>query len=114
MTMAQDPDTAAFKSMPRSAVDTGRVDYVLSPGEMPEYKDISARGHSRHRINNGKDAVKKLLEIDPGARAIVSSGYSNDAVLSNYEAYGFKGMVSKPYRLEELAQVLQQVISDNI
>lgn len=68
--------------------------------------DLTVRG-----AMGGKDAVKKLLEIDPGVRAIVSSGYSNDAVLSNFSAYGFKGMVSKPYQLEELGGVLHQVIS---
>ncbi len=35
MFMAQDPDSAEFDGMPRSAIATGLVDYVLPPAEMP-------------------------------------------------------------------------------
>ncbi|MBE9546567.1 MAG: response regulator, partial [Proteobacteria bacterium] len=59
----------------------------------------------------GKEAIKKLLEIDPGARAIVSSGYSNDPVMANFEKYGFAGVVSKPYKIEELGKALYKVIT---
>ncbi len=36
MVMAQDPESAKFKGMPESVMDTGLADYVLPPGEMPE------------------------------------------------------------------------------
>jgi PAS domain S-box-containing protein len=61
----------------------------------------------------GKEAVKKILEIDPEVKAIVSSGYSNDPIMSNYEDYGFKGVISKPYKIEELSEVLKQLIIEN-
>jgi two-component system CheB/CheR fusion protein len=35
MVMAQNPDSAEYDGMPRSALDTGLVDYVLPPAEMP-------------------------------------------------------------------------------
>ncbi|MEI8243586.1 MAG: chemotaxis protein CheB [bacterium] len=35
MVMAQDPDSAEFDGMPRSAIATGMVDYKLPPKEMP-------------------------------------------------------------------------------
>ena len=35
----------------------------------------------------GKDTIKKLQKIDPNVKAIVSSGYSNDPVMSEYERY---------------------------
>ncbi|MFC1718487.1 PAS domain S-box protein [Candidatus Poribacteria bacterium] len=54
----------------------------------------------------GKEAVQKLTEIDPGINAIVSSGYSNDPVLANFREYGFKGVVSKPYKVTELSEIL--------
>nr|WP_321467720.1 ATP-binding protein [uncultured Desulfobulbus sp.] len=57
----------------------------------------------------GKEAVKALHRLDPNARVIVSSGYSSDPVLANYEEYGFAAAIPKPYQLKELAQVLGQV-----
>ena len=59
----------------------------------------------------GKDTIRKLVEMSPDVKAIVSSGYSNDPVMANYAAFGFKGVVPKPYRFEELSRVLQEVIA---
>ena len=58
----------------------------------------------------GKEAVKKMLEIDPTAKAIVSSGYSNDPVMSEFKKYGFVGLLEKPYRMRELRDTLLKVI----
>jgi CheY-like chemotaxis protein len=58
----------------------------------------------------GKETVRKLLKIDPGVKAIVSSGYADDPVIARYKEYGFSGMVAKPYTLEELRKALQGVI----
>ena len=44
--------------------------------------------------------------------AVVFSGYSNDLVMANFAKYGFKGMVAKPYRIEELGRVLQEVLKE--
>ena len=57
----------------------------------------------------GKIAIKKLLEIDPQAKAIVSSGYATDPVMSEYDKYGFKGVVTKPYRVAEIEKTLQSL-----
>ncbi|ACF14686.1 PAS/PAC sensor hybrid histidine kinase [Chloroherpeton thalassium ATCC 35110] len=60
----------------------------------------------------GKDAINGILEIDPNAKVIVSSGYTNDSVMSNYSQYGFKGIVEKPYTLKTLMTVLQAILSE--
>ena len=60
----------------------------------------------------GKDAMQALVAIDPGVRAIVSSGYSSDPVLADYHAFGFRGMVRKPYNIEELAGCVARVLAD--
>jgi len=59
----------------------------------------------------GKETMTKMLEVDPDVKAIVSSGYSNDPVMANHRSFGFKGIVPKPYRIEELSQVLHEVIA---
>jgi len=40
----------------------------------------------------------------------VSSGYSNDPIMSDYRKFGFIDVIMKPYRLEDLAKVLGRVI----
>jgi PAS domain S-box-containing protein len=59
----------------------------------------------------GKEAARRILELDPGARLIVSSGYSNDPVMADIEGYGFCAALPKPYRVSELAQVLIRACS---
>lgn len=54
----------------------------------------------------GLEALQQLLEFDPKVRAIASSGYSSDPVMSDFQAHGFKGVMAKPYTLEELSLVL--------
>ena len=58
----------------------------------------------------GIEAVKKLLEIDPMAKVIVASGYSNDPVLADYQKYGFSAAIGKPFSLDELARVVESVL----
>lgn len=58
----------------------------------------------------GAEAMEKIIEIDPGARGIVSSGYSTNPVMSDHERYGFRGVIAKPYRIQELREVIEKVI----
>ena len=58
----------------------------------------------------GKEAVKKLREIDPEVKAIVSSGYSSDATMAEHRRFGFVGVIPKPYRIEELSRVMSEVL----
>mgnify|MGYP001578910595 FL=1 len=60
----------------------------------------------------GRETMQKLLEIDPHVKAIVSSGYSDDAVMSNYTNYNFKGVIAKPYRIEELSKTVRSVLAE--
>ncbi|HPE45797.1 MAG TPA: response regulator, partial [Deltaproteobacteria bacterium] len=58
----------------------------------------------------GKEVIRDLMALDPQVRAIVSSGYSNDPIMSNCTEYGFKGVVRKPFKMEDLRDVLQEVL----
>jgi len=61
----------------------------------------------------GKEAVKKLVEIDPEVKAIVCSGYLNDPIMANFSEHGFCACIAKPYRIEELGEALHSVIIGN-
>ncbi|MCK5216160.1 MAG: response regulator [Methanosarcinales archaeon] len=61
----------------------------------------------------GKETIKELIKIDPDVKGIVSSGYSNDAIMANYRQYGFSGVISKPYRPDDLVRVVQDVFSSS-
>ena len=58
----------------------------------------------------GLNTMKELKKIDPEVKAIVSSGYSNDPVMSGYEKYGFKAAVLKPFTSEEIVKKVNNVI----
>jgi len=59
----------------------------------------------------GKETIKKLMEIDKNVKAIVSTGYSNDPVMTKYRKFGFLGALNKPYKLQELSELLDAVIT---
>ena len=60
----------------------------------------------------GRETVLRLKHLDPDVRAIVSSGYSQDPMMSRYRDYGFRGVVGKPYSVSELVQGIEGAISD--
>ena len=58
----------------------------------------------------GRETIKELLRIDPDVRAIVASGYSNDPILSDPVTYGFKGAITKPFRIKEMSALIAKVL----
>ncbi len=59
----------------------------------------------------GKDAIRELLKIDPHVRSIVSSGYSADSIMANFGDFGFKGILQKPFKIEEVGMMLDEVLN---
>ena len=59
----------------------------------------------------GKEAVGKLLEIDPAATAIVSSGYATDPIMSEYKKYGFSAVIAKPYSIHQLQETMSSLVA---
>ncbi|MFZ5758960.1 MAG: ATP-binding protein [Thermodesulfobacteriota bacterium] len=57
----------------------------------------------------GEQVMQSLRKIDPGAKGIITSGDSQHEIIVNYRAYGFSGAIAKPYRLDEMKNVLENL-----
>ena len=58
----------------------------------------------------GLEAMRRLRDLDPLVKAVVSSGYSNDPILASPREHGFAGVLAKPYTLEEIQRALAELI----
>jgi two-component system, cell cycle sensor histidine kinase and response regulator CckA len=58
-----------------------------------------------------REAISQLAGIDPAVRAVVVSGYAQDAAIASYRDYGFVAAMNKPYTLQELRATLETVIT---
>lgn len=58
----------------------------------------------------GRECARRLAEIDSGVRAIVASGYSEDAALAHPQRHGFVGRLAKPFTLDELCAVMARAL----
>ena len=59
----------------------------------------------------GKEAIQKLREYDPAVKAIISSGYSSDPVVLDFKGHGFSGVLSKPYKINDVKMILDQLLN---
>jgi two-component system cell cycle sensor histidine kinase/response regulator CckA len=57
-----------------------------------------------------RETILKLREIDPEVKAIATSGHSGDPILLEPEKHGFKGALSKPFRIEDLAKAVAEIL----
>jgi two-component system cell cycle sensor histidine kinase/response regulator CckA len=58
----------------------------------------------------GKEAIVELLKIDPYAKVIVCSGYSNDPIIANFRDYGFVDALTKPFKISELDLKINELL----
>lgn len=58
----------------------------------------------------GEEAVRELMKIRPDLKAIVTSGYLNDKVMSDCNRYGFIESLAKPFTSEELIEIVSKNI----
>ena len=96
------------------------VEFACDGGEAIErYRNAKERGQPFDAVimdltiaggMGGKDTIRKLLEYDPDAKAIVSSGYSNDPIMANFREHGFRDVIVKPYKTIDLSRVLHAMI----
>lgn len=58
----------------------------------------------------GREAIQKLLAIDPSVKAIASSGYSDDQIMSRPEEFGFVDKLPKPYSMVQLEEMIGKIL----
>ncbi|HJV34653.1 ATP-binding protein [Geomonas sp.] len=85
----------------REAVDLYRANRQAGEPFFAAILDLTVPGGM-----GGVEAARLILDADPQANLIVSSGYSNDPVMARYRSYGFCGAVTKPYKADQLSQEL--------
>ena len=61
----------------------------------------------------GEEAIELLKAIDPDVKGIVSSGYATGGAMSMPQLLGFRGVIAKPYSIQELSHVLHDVLSSD-
>ncbi len=59
----------------------------------------------------GEETIKRLFEIDPEVKAIVSSGYADNPVMSDHRRYGFKTVLAKPYNAKKMSKAVHDVMA---
>ena len=59
----------------------------------------------------GAQTLNALRELDLEVCAVVSSGYSNDPVMARFEEHGFRGVVRKPYVIDQMAEALVMALN---
>jgi CheY-like chemotaxis protein len=75
--------------------EAGRIDLVVLDLTMPRLA--------------GRDALRQLLALDPGARVLFTSGYSAEHLTEQDHQHAF-GFLSKPYRPDDLARAVRSAL----
>ena len=67
--------------------------------------DLTVRGGM-----GGVETAGRLKELDPSAKLIASSGYSDAPVMSSFREYGFDDVLPKPWTVAQLSEVFRRVL----
>jgi two-component system cell cycle sensor histidine kinase/response regulator CckA len=62
----------------------------------------------------GLDSFRLIRQANPEALGIVSSAYSDDSAMSEYEKHGFRAVLAKPYQLLELKRILEELCEQGL
>jgi two-component system CheB/CheR fusion protein len=58
----------------------------------------------------GREAAQRILALDPGARLVLSSGYTEDLDITEFADHGFQGALTKPYGVSAICAVVAKVL----
>ena len=59
----------------------------------------------------GLKCLREIIKIDPGARIIVASGYSDEASVEEIISAGAKKFVNKPYSVNDMLMIVRKALS---
>jgi CheY-like chemotaxis protein len=66
---------------------------------------------SIHNSISGTDTARIIKTINPSAKVILFSGYTNDRVVQCYKEHGFDGVLRKPFSFDECAKLLESILT---
>jgi len=124
--LIMDDDELVRDSLGQILINIGCIAEFAGDGReaIDSYKNAMASDHPFDAVimdltipggMGGKEAIRELIKIDPNVKAIVSSGYSYDPIMSNYRDYGFRAVLKKPYKdIIELNRILNNVIDGKV
>lgn len=99
----------------------GYEPYLFNTGEdlIKSYKEFMEKGESIKFLildltipggMGGKETLEELKKINPQVKAFVSSGYSNDPIMGEFQNHGFMGVIAKPYTIQDLKKIIDSVL----
>jgi PAS domain S-box-containing protein len=121
--LVMDDEPAVLRLAERALQDAGYATKMAANGSdaVEIYRKVFAGGQRFDAVvldltvrggMGGKEAAERILAIDPAARLMVSSGYSEDAVMAEYRRHGFCAVLPKPYTAQQLCEAVQGMISE--
>lgn len=61
-------------------------------------------------VMGGEEAFRRLHELDPGVRVLLSSGYNEVEIIRRFTGTGAAGFIQKPYTAAKLAAKLKALL----
>jgi len=89
---------------------TGAIDLYRKEKESGRPFDVVIIDLTIPEGMGGREMIEKLRMYDPDVKAVVSSGYTNDPVMQDFKNYGFSGKLAKPYRINEMKTILENLM----
>jgi CheY-like chemotaxis protein len=117
-------DEAAIRALAVNMLEfLGYKPEVVSNGAaaVERYKRALVKGHPFDAVildlvvpdgMGGKEAMERLGKINRKVKAILASGYAQDSAMTEFQKFGFKAAIAKPFTLEELSKTLRSVTAE--
>jgi CheY-like chemotaxis protein len=121
--LVMDDEATVLRLAERALQDAGYATKMAANGSdaVEIYRKVFAEGQRFDAVvldltvrggMGGKEAVERILAIDPAARLMVSSGYSEDSVMAEYRRHGFSAVLPKPYTAQQLCDAVHGMIAE--